>query len=146
MRINKDGSSLTTSITGFDFNGITPGGPAAPSAGNSFYLKNMGSANLAIKASISTTPTVITIQPSGATVDLTKVFFEFTRVDTGNTTTISLKSLMDANTSGGVALSDTLNGSGAAQYLLRVSIAADAFTAESASISGINLVFTGSAI
>jgi hypothetical protein len=146
LRINKDGSSLTTTVSGFDFNGVTPGGSAYPSAGNTFYLKNMGSANLAIKASVSTTPTIITIQPAGATVDLTKVSFEFTRVDTGTKSTISLKALMDGNTTGGVALTDTISALATVQYSLRVLIASDAFTAQSASISGINLVFVGTAI
>jgi hypothetical protein len=146
LRINKDGSSLTTSVTGFDFNGVTPGSSAYPTSGNTFYLKNMGTANLAVKASISTTPTVTTFQPNGNSVDLTKVFFEITRVDTGAKTTISLKALMDGNTTGGVSLNDTINSLASVQYSLRVSIAADAFTAQSASISGINLVFTGTAI
>jgi hypothetical protein len=146
LRIDKDGTTQTTSITGFDFSGVTPGSSASPAAGDAFYLKNMGTANLAIKASISTTPTITTTSPNGATVDLTKVFFEITRVDTGAKTTLSLKSLMDGNTTGGVSLNDTVNALATVQYQIRVSMASDAFTAASASISGINLVFTGSAV
>lgn len=146
LRVNKDGTSITTSIAGFDFTGVTPGGTASPTGGNSFYLKNMGTANLAIKAAINTTPTISTTSPVGATVDLTKVSFEFTRVDTGAKTTISLKALMDGNTTGGVALNDTVNALATVQYSLRVIITSDAFTAASASITGINLVFTGTAV
>ncbi len=146
LRINRDGSSLTTTAIGFDFNGVTPGGSAYPTAGNTFYLKNMGTANLAIKSSISTTPTITTASPTGAIVDLTKIFFEITRVDSGAKTSLSLKSLMDGNTTGGITINDTVNSLATVQYSIRVTIASDAFTAASASISGINLVFTGLAI
>lgn len=142
LRIDKDGTSLTTAVSGFDFNGVTPGGVSYPAAGNTFYLKNVGAANLSVKAAVTTTPSVTTVQPNGATVDLSKVSFEFTRLDDNSVTALSLKSLIDGNSSGGVPLG-TINAQTTVQYSLRVVIASDAFTAQSASISGITLAFTG---
>lgn len=145
LRINKDGSSLTTTITGFDFKDVTPGGAAFPADGNTFYLKNLGSANLGLRAAVTTTPTIVT-QPNGATVNLSQVYFIFTRLDNQTVTSLTLQALMDGNASGGVMLNDTLNAQTTAQYNLRVQVGSSAFTAQSAAIQGINLAFSGVAV
>lgn len=142
LAISLDGQAFPQTVTGFSFSGGSPGGPAFPTNGNTFYIRNTGSANLAIKALITTTPTVTTTNPNGAAVDLSKVFFEITRVDNNNTYTVSVKSLIDSGTSG-YALNDMIAAGATVQYSLRVSIASDAFTAQSLSITGINLAFSG---
>lgn len=138
----------TTTATGYTFSGVVPGGAAAPASGNPVYLRSYSdatttAANLQIKVAVSTTPTTTTSNPSGATVDLTKVYLDITRTDTNATQAFSIKSLIDANTTGGLALTDVLAGGTVGQYLLRISMDSSAFTAQSATISGITFVFYG---
>ena len=137
LRIGTSTASFAASRTGFDFNGVIPGGAAMPASGNSFYLKNYGSANLAIKAAVTTAPSNLN------NANLSKVYFDFTRVDTGATINLSLKSLVDGYATGGVRLNDTISGGAIAQYSVKVSMDADAFSGASAAISGIDLSFSG---
>jgi hypothetical protein len=140
LRIGTSTSSFANTRVGFDFNGVVPGGAAVPSNGNTFYLKNYGSGTLAIKVGIATAPSNIN------NVDLSKVSMIFTRVDTGYSTTLSIKSMVDGYASGGVSLGDTIAGGAIATYTVKVSMASDAFNAASANISGVDLSFTGTGI
>lgn len=138
LRIGTSSTSFSASRTGFDFNSVTPGGPAAPASGNTIYLKNYGTANLAVKAAISSTPSNLN------NINLSKIYIHFQRVDTGGTDqSLSIKSLMDSYATGGSSLNDTILAGATAQYSLKVSMDADAFSGSSATISGIDLVFTG---
>lgn len=141
LRIGTNGTTFTVpSIAGFTFDGVVPGGPAVPAAGNSFYLKNYGSAPLAIKVSVNTTPTNLN------NVNLAKVYLDFTRIDDGSSElSIPLKTLMDTNSTGGYTLNETIQSNSIAQFSLRVSMDADAYsgTGVGVSISGISLAFTG---
>ncbi len=137
LRIGTTTSSFTASKVGFDFNGIVPGGSAGPANGYDIYLKNFGSSNLSIKAAISTAPSNLN------NIDLNKVFLEITRVDTGYVKSMSLKSLIDGFSSGAIAVNDIIAGGATTQYKLRVSMSSDAFSGSSATISGVDLVFTG---
>lgn len=139
--VGTDGTTFGNSKTGFNFTNVVPGGPAVPAAGNPAYLKNNGSANLSIKMAISSTPTNLN------NVDLTKVFVEISRAETNFDQTYSLKSLMDSYATGGTLLNDVVNSATTAQYLLRVSMSADAFNnTNGVTISGVDIVFTGLAV
>lgn len=132
-------TAYSNSKTGFTFANVVPGGPAQPVDGNSFYLKNTGTATLALKMAVSGTPT------NTSSIDLTKVTVNVTRVD-GATLSTSLQALIDANATGGVALTDNLApASTGTQYKISVAMAADAFTGSSASIGAIDFVFSGTA-
>lgn len=137
LRIGTSATSYAASRTGFSFTNVVPGGNAAPADGNVFYLKNYGTAPLALKVSVGTTPT----NTNG--VDLTKVYVVLTRIDTSTTQKFSLASLVTANTTGGVAMTDNLAGQAFAQYKFQVSMDADAYSGTSASVGGIDLVFNG---
>jgi hypothetical protein len=131
-------TAFSATHSGFTFAGVVPGGPAAPASGNVFYLRNTGTATLAAKMSVGSTPS------NASSVDLSKVTVNITRTDTNATQSATLQSLID----NGLALTDTLAPSPtstAYQYSLTVSMAADAFTGNSATIGGIDLVFNGSA-
>jgi len=129
-----------SSKTGFTFANIVPGGPAQPTNGNAFYLKNTGTANLTLKLNVTSTPT------NTSSVDLSKVNVMITRVDTNTTQTTSLQSLVDGAPAGGLTLTDTLApASSGTQYTVSVSMAADAFTGSSASIGAIDFSFSGTA-
>jgi len=141
LQIGTSAASFATSRAGFTFKDIIPGGPAAPAVGNDFYLKNSGTATLTLKAAVSTTPV------NSGNVNLSKVYVVFTRVDANTTQKIALSTLVSGYATGGTALTETLAGNGTvAQYKMQVSMDADAFTGTDASITGIDVVFTGIAI
>jgi hypothetical protein len=140
LRISTNGTTFTVpSVTGFTFDGVTPGGAAVPAGGDSFYLKNVGSANLAIKLWVNSNPSNV------SNVDLTKVHLIFTRVDTGGSeVSLTLKSLVDSFATGGTALGDTITAGSTASYSLKVSMDSDAISgAGGGSITGLNISFTG---
>ncbi|MDB5182250.1 MAG: hypothetical protein JWO47_34 [Candidatus Saccharibacteria bacterium] len=137
LKVSTDGTTYTSSHTGFDFPGVVPGGPAVPAAGNSFYLKNSGTTASQVKLAISTTPTNL------SSVDLAKVSVIITHVPGGTSQTFTLASLLASYADGGTALIDTLPASTAYQYKIQISMAADAFTGSGASLGNIDFVFIG---
>ena len=143
LQISKDGTQYADTVSGFDFPGVIPGGSAVPAGGNAFYLKNTGSSVLKVNASISGTPTIT------GQIDLSKVSVVITRYNTSGTNTtqtFTAKALEDASTTGGLALTDQLFKGNTGQYAVQVAMASDAFVGASATISNLNLVFTGTAV
>lgn len=142
LRIGTSATTFSTTPThsGFSFQSVIPGAPAVPVDGNIFYLKDAGTAPLALKVAVGTAPT------NTSDVDLSKVFIELTRVDTGAVQTLSLKSLIDGYAANGLPLTDPIAPNAVIQYKLRASMAADAFSGPGATIGGIDLVFYGTAV
>ena len=139
LKISTDGTTYTSSRTGFDFPGVVPGGPAVPAAGNSFYLKNSGTTASQVKLAVSTTPTNL----SG--VDLAKVSVIITRVPGGTSQTFTLASLISTYADGGTPLSDILTAGSFSQYKMQISMTSDAFTGGGAALGNIDFVFIGGA-
>ncbi len=137
LRIGTSATSFSSSRIGFNFVDLIPGGIAAPVDGNIFYLKNYGNANLGLHISIGSIPVNL------SNVDLTKVSFVMTRLDTSTVQTFTVKALVDSYINGGLSLTDSLSGSAVAQYKLQAIMSADAFTGQTAQISDLDLVFTG---
>jgi len=140
LRIGTTVSTFSNTRTGFSFTNVIPGATASPTDGNSFYLKNYGASTMVLKAAISSVPTNV------SSVDLSKVYIVFTRVDTAATQQLSVASLVTANTTGGTTLTDTLAGGAIAQFKTQVVIDDDAFSGQSATIGGIDLIFNGTVI
>lgn len=139
LRIGTSSSSFAASRAGFSFQDLVPGGPAMPADGNTFYLKNYGSAPLALKLTVGSVPT------NTSNVDLAKVFVQLTRVDSNVTQTASLQSLIDGYPANGLAITDVLSGGATGTFRVRASMAADAFSGTNATIGAIDLVFSGTA-
>jgi hypothetical protein len=133
LRIGTTASTFDTSRNGFTFKDVVPGGPAMPTDGNSFYLKNYGTAPLTLKAVVGSTPT----NTAGAQLD--KVKLQLTRVDNDHAQAASLQALADS----GVALSDPIAPGAVVQYKLRAQMDNDAFNGTAAAVGGIDLVFSG---
>jgi hypothetical protein len=109
-----------------------------PADGYSFYLKNYGTAALSLKVLAGGSLT------NTSSVDVTKVKIQLSRIDGGveqPAQTVDLQTL----TSTGLAINDPINPSTVTQYKLRVAMDADAFSGASASIGGLDLVFSGAA-
>ncbi len=137
LRIGTSATSFAATRTGFSFADIVPGGAAMPVDGNLFYLKNYGSANLGLRVSVGSIPI------NTSNVDLTKVSFVLTRVDTNASQTFTVQALVDAYVNGGLTMTDSLSGGVIAQYKLQAIMGTDAFSGQSAAISDLDIVFTG---
>ncbi|HSH55596.1 MAG TPA: hypothetical protein VK983_02100 [Candidatus Limnocylindrales bacterium] len=143
LKIGTTATSFGSTRTGFSFNGLVPGGAAVPADGNTFYLKNGGSATLALKVTVPAAPTNLTA------VDLEKVYITVTRVDLPVASApqkVSIAALVASQAMGGVALTDVLAGTTVGQYKVQASMDAEAFSGQSAEIGGIDLVFSGSSV
>ncbi len=128
-----------SSVVGYSFTNVEPGGPAIPTTGNTFYLQNAGSTNLALRMSVDQ-------YNNSNNVDLTKVYILLTPVSGGATQTFSLAALVDSYNSGGTGLGITLPSSASAQYRLQVKMDADAITggpSTGATINNLEFVFNG---
>lgn len=138
LLLSTDGSNYSQSLPGFSFTGIVPGGGAVPSGGNTFYIRNNGEVPLALKLAVANAPT----NPAG--VDLNKVNIILTPTN-GIAQSFSLQSLINANATGGLAVTapKPLFVGNSASLTLKVSIDADALNAPSASLSNIEFAFTG---
>jgi hypothetical protein len=149
LRVGTSAASFAASRSGFSFQGLVPGGPAAPADGYTFYLKNYGTATLNLKASIGSTPTNVVyvngVASNADSVDLSKVSVELTRVDTNAVQTSTVQSLINGFPAAGLSLTDTIAPGAVVQYKLRAAMAGDAFSGSSASLGGIDLVFSGAA-
>lgn len=139
LQLSTDGANYGDSLPGFNFSDLIPGGPAVPTAGYSIYLKNSGGTALALKLAVSSVPA----NPDN--VDLSKVNVLLTTVgSTAGAQSFSLSSLMAAGASGGLEITGGNLGSGTVQqYKLQVSMAGDAFSGGSATLSNIDLAFSG---
>jgi hypothetical protein len=133
LRIGTSASTFDASRTGFTFKDVVPGGPAMPVDGQSFYLKNYGSASLSLKLVVGSSPT------NTANVDLSKVKLQLTRVDNEATQASSVQML----SSGGLAITDPIAPGVVVQYKLRALMDEEAFSGTAAVLGGIDLVFSG---
>jgi hypothetical protein len=139
LLLSNDGTTFTSSQSGFDFNNIVPGGPAQPATGYSFYLKNTGGTALDLKLYVSSTPS----NPSS--INLSKVNIVLTPVGSGTTAqTFSLQSLIDAKATGGLAITGSAINAGLTQQdKLQVSMTSDAVVQNSANLGNIDFAFIG---
>ncbi len=143
LKIGTTATSFGATRTGFSFSGLVPGGAAVPADGNTFYLKNGGTANLALKVTTNAPPTNL------GEVNLDKVYILVSRTDLATPSTpqkLSLSSLVGSPATGGLVLTDTLAGTTVGQYKIQAVMDEDAFSGQSAEIGGIDLVFSGSSV
>jgi len=141
LQISTDGTTFSsTNVPGFTFSGLVPGGSPQPGANNDIvYLKNSGTATLKLSLTIPTLPTVT------GTVDLSKVSVLLTPPSSlglpAITQTIPLSGLI----AGQVAINNSLvNVNSVVSYHVQISMASDAVSGNGATISGLDLSFSGS--
>ena len=143
----KSTGSFASQDAGFAFTGVLPGGPAVPASGNAFQLKNNGTIDLNISASIPVAPT-FTVSPDPGPVDLSKIDLILSCTAGVNTfaLTTDIAALVAGHASGGVPMTPNnlpYTGSNIANCIAKVQMDADAFTGGSASSTNFNIVFTG---
>jgi len=140
LQISRDGNTYSDNVAGFNFTGLVPGGPAQPAASTyTVYLRNTGTAALRLSLTVPVVPSVT------GTVDLSKVMVCLTPVvNLGQpalpTQTIVLAQLV----AGTVSVDNSLVAIGAnLAYHVQVSMSADAVAGNGATISNLNLSFSG---
>lgn len=142
----KSSGSFAAQDAGFVFSGALPGGPAVPATGHAFQLRNSGTANLVVAASIPTMPT-FTVGSSGvADPAMIDVILSCIAGANSFSVTASVADLVAAHATGGVVMpSDILPaGSGnVADCTAQVQLNSGAFTGSSLTTGNFNLVFTG---
>lgn len=138
LKIGTSAASFAALRTGFEFEGLVPGGPAMPVDGHTFYLKNYSSGPLTIKVSIGSIP----INLSSA--DLSKISLVLSKVDSVSPSqSFSVQSLVDAYPTGGLSLTDALPGETIGQYKIQFQMDAGALSTQSAVVSDVDIVFVG---
>jgi hypothetical protein len=140
LKISRDNLSYDSSMPGFSFSDVIPGGPLVPLAGHSFYLKNSGSIATTLKVSVSGMPT------NTSNVDLSKTSVVFTKVPGGPTQTYTLAALISSHATGGLVLADSLGANTTHNYKVQISMTTDAFNGQGATLGSIDFVFMGTAI
>lgn len=142
LMISQNNSSFSSSVSGFNFGNIIPGGSAMPANGYPFQLKNSGGTPLTLKLGVSSIPT------NADAVDLTKVSVIISSSTTTQTQTFSLQSLIDSYATGGTAITipAVLFPDQVFPMAMQVSMAKDAFVGSSAIIGAIDYTITGTAV
>lgn len=138
LKIGTSAASFAASRTGFEFEGLVPGGPAMPVDGHTFYLKNYSATELTIKVSVGSIPVNI------SAADLSKVSLVLSRVGSSSPSqSFSLESMIDSYLTGGLNLTEPLAGETVAQYTAQFKMDEGALSTQSAVISDVDIVFVG---
>lgn len=139
LQISTTGSYYSDSVPGFNFSNLVPGGAAQPTANNYMaYLKNTGTSSLTLSLTVPTTPTVT------GTVDLGKVSVLLTPPTVGGVPGVAQSFSLASLIAGKLNIENSSVAVGSvASYHVQVSMAADAVSGSGASISGLDLVFSG---
>ncbi len=135
LRIGTSASTFEAARPGFTFKDVIPGGSAMPADGHSVYLRNYGTAPLNIRLALGGTLS------NSSAVDLSKVHLRIDRTDGSGPSVISLQALNDE----GLDLTDVVQPGtvGITHYRLRTYMDSDAFSGQGATLSGMDLVFSG---
>lgn len=137
LKISKDNITYANLLDGYTFGNLIPGGSPTPTNGNPIYLQNTGSVALAAKLSVNEALS----NPNN--VDLAKVHIILLPSGGGAPQNISLKDLVSASSTGGIALSggglNHINAGGNASFAMQVMLDSDAISGSSANIG--NLIF-----
>lgn len=139
LQISADGTNYASSLPGFSFSGIVPGGSAVPQSGYAIFLRNTGNAPLSLKFAVSSTPS----NPDG--VDLSKVNIILTPTSTGIPQSFTLQSLVTSGSNGGTAITipSSLFAGNTATFTLKASMDSDALSGSGASLGNIDFAFSG---
>jgi hypothetical protein len=137
LKISKDNSNYATVVDGYTYSNLIPGGSPTPSNGNPIYLQNTGSVALAAKISVNEALS----NPNN--VDLSKVHVILLPFGGGTLQNITLKDLVAASATGGIALAggglNHVNAGGNAGFAMQIMLDSDATSGSSANIG--NLIF-----
>jgi hypothetical protein len=145
LLMSKEANSVfNSSMTGFDFFDLEPGGPAAPAAGHDLFFKNVGSTNLDMKLSLN--PAFLA-NWSGA--DLQHIHFAVYDWDGENLfAKYSLAQLRDAYTAGApLPLNVVIGKDVTLNFKIRMQLDGQGIsTTDQISLDNLDYVFSGVAV
>lgn len=144
LKLSKDNITYASSLDGYTFGSLVPGGSPSPANGHPIYLQNTGSAPLSAKLSVSGTLT------NPDTVNLAKVHVILSGFGGGVPQNITLQELIAADTTGGIALTlpglSRISNGGNAGFTMQVMLDGDAVAGSSGNIGNLIFNFNASAI
>ncbi|MDL2363371.1 MAG: hypothetical protein QFB86_03245 [Patescibacteria group bacterium] len=138
LQVSNNGTTFGSTIDGLGFNSLVPGGSPSPSSGYPVYVRNVGTAPLAIKLSV---PTGISNLDN---VDLNKVHVLVTPFGIGTAQNITLQDLITSPVS--IVNGGRMIAGQTSIFTMQVSLDADAVTGPSGSITNIDFTFGGAAV
>jgi archaellin len=142
LQISPDGNVYSNTSPGFAFSNLIPGGQPVPQYGYDFFLKNAGGTPLALKLTVSSTPSNLD------NVDLSKVRVILSPQGGGQAQTFILKDLIDSAQTGGMTITapgELMIGS-VAHYQVQIAMDEDALSGPSASIGNVDFSFGATAV
>lgn len=141
LQISTNNHDYGDNVAGFTFNGLVPGGPAQPQTTTyTVYVKNTGTTSLNLSLNIPTPPNKV------GTVDLSKVTLLLAPATAPGMPSFPTQIIPLSHLLAGQVLIDhsaVAVGSTVA-FHVQVSMAADAVEGSGATISGLDLSFSGS--
>lgn len=139
LLVSRDSINFGSSVPGYTFSGVVPGGDPQPANGYVVYLENTGSAKLNLNLTVPTPPTV------SGDIDLAKVTVLLIPAPINGvqpqTQGIPLSSLI----AGTVDLGSGLAAGQTTYYHIQIDMSSDAVSGNSATISNLDLSFGGTA-
>ena len=141
LQVSANGTTFGSTIDGYAFSNLLPGGAPSPTNGYPVYVKNVGTSPLALKLSVAGTVS----NPDN--VDLSKVHVIISPL-TGAGQNLTLQDLIAANTTGGISINQASHiiPSQIASFTIQISLDADAMTGPSATLSNIDFNFGALAV
>lgn len=134
IELSTDGMGYGSTVPGFNFANIVPGGAPVPADGHSVYVKNIGSTPLSL--TLSSAPSLV----NQDNVDLSKVYVLVTATQ-GSTEQFTLHDLV--NTQNGVALSMPGGLQAGQVHMIKLQVAVDASVGQGLSLHNIRLSLSG---
>lgn len=142
LRVSTNGDTFGASRAGFNFDGVVPGGDPAPADGEAFWLRNTGTFDLALTATITTLPTT---DPGDLALDNVHVIITDPGVDETldgiDDTVVLSESVSDLSLAELAVLGDLAPGD--KKLFIQVSMDADTFEGTSGTVDDFDLVFNG---
>lgn len=142
LQVSQNGSTYSSSVDGYTFSNLIPGGQPMPASGYSIFVKNVGTTPLALKLSVK--PAVGNPQ----NVDLSKVRLILTPTPNGTPQSLTLQELISADSTGGLTIDQAghIIPSQVLSYTMRIALDSDAITGPSAMLSNIDFSFGAVAV
>lgn len=142
LQVSPNGTTYGSSMDGYAFSNLIPGGQPSPANGYPVYIKNVGTTPLALKLSVS--PSITNPQ----NVNLAKVHLVLSSTSGGAPQNITLQDLVAANSTGGVAITQGSHMLPAqvSSFLMQITMDSDAITGSTASLSTIDFNFGAAAV
>ena len=142
LQVSPNGSTFSSSMDGYVFGNLIPGGQPSPMYGYPVYLKNVGTSPLAVKLSISGPVS------NPDSVDLSKVHVILSTNSGGTPQNILMQDLISAAATGGIAVNQASHviPSQVMSYSIQVQLDADAIHGPSANLSNVDFNFGAVAV